>query len=101
MSLLLVVVFICVVYVNVILGYVVFINVVYLKLVILSFNFLNGSFLGLNVVNGFLFDLVYILLEKLLWLRIDFGVRFFIYEIEVFVRFDCCGRYKVFFYICF
>lgn len=93
MSLLLVVVFICVVYVNVILGYVVFINVVYLKLVILSFNFLNGSFLGLNVVNGFLFDLVYILLEKLLWLRIDFGVRFFIYEIEVFVRFDYFGKY--------
>lgn len=93
MRLLLVVVFICVVYVNVILGYVVFINVVYLKLVVLSFNYLYGSFLGLNVVNGFLFDLVYIFLEKLLWLRIDFGVRFFIYEIEVFVRFDYFGKY--------
>lgn len=59
-------------YVNVILSNVVFINVVYFKLMILSFEY--GFFLGKNVVNGFLFDFIYIGIEKFFWLRIDLGV---------------------------
>lgn len=69
MCLLLVFVFICVFYLNVILIYVVFINVVYLKLVMLSFRFKNV--LELNIVNGLLFDYIYILVEKFFWFRID------------------------------
>lgn len=70
--LLLVFVFICVFYLNInsIVSYFVLKNVVYVKLVMLSFE----MFLLLNVVNGFLFDFVYILGEKFFWLRIDLEV---------------------------
>lgn len=70
--LLLVFVFICVFYLNInsIVSYFVLKNVVYVKLVMLSLE----MFLLLNVVNGFLFDFVYILGEKFFWLRIDLEV---------------------------
>lgn len=70
--LLLVFVFICVFYLNInsIVSYFVLKNVVYVKLVMLSLE----MFLLLNVVNGFLFDYVYILGEKFFWLRIDLEV---------------------------
>lgn len=70
--LLLVFLFICVFYLNInsIVSYFVLKNVVYVKLVMLSLE----MFLLLNVVNGFLFDFVYILGEKFFWLRIDLEV---------------------------
>lgn len=70
--LLLVFVFICVFYLNInsIVSYFVLKNVVYVKLVMLSLE----MFFLLNVVNGFLFDFVYILGEKFFWLRIDLEV---------------------------
>lgn len=92
--LLLVFVFVCICYVDIIICYYEFINVVYLKLVILSFFFDNDlCYVGFKVVNGLFFDFIVIVVERFLWLRIDFGVRFEINEIEVFVRVDCCGKF--------
>lgn len=74
---LLVFVFVCVFYDNLVLSNLndEFINVVYLKFVRLSF-YIFIWYNGFYVVNGMFFDYIYILVEKFFWLRIDFGVRY-------------------------
>lgn len=93
---------ICVFHVNVISCHSVFTNVAYSKPVTLSsvYSGHHGYFPGPNAVNGLLSDFVHTFNEKFPWLRIDLGARYRIHEIELFSRSGCCGRYKVFPYIC-
>ena len=79
------------------LGYFDLKNVAYSKKVTLSSRYHHVHYPGWNAVNGRLTDFAHSGHERSPWLRIDLGKNFRIYEIEVFARSDCCGKYKTIF----
>lgn len=92
LPLVLVFAFVSVSHANVISRHVVFTNVAYSKPVSLSSKYLQSEYPGSNAVNGLISDFTHTLSEKYPWLRIDLGAVYYIHEIEVFARSDCCGN---------